>query len=459
MLTIMGNRNGLFCNGLTRRDFLRVGALGVGGLTCADLLRLRAQGQAAPAQARSVILINLPGGPPHIDMYDLKPDAPAEYRGEFKPIRTTVPGFDLCELMPRQARIAEKLAVVRNLQMSTNAHNGGKEVFSGFLYDDPEAKGKLPGAKGEPRPAFSCVISRFGATRKGMPPHVSLRGDRNVYPEVPWYLGKGHEAFSPPLDSANFPVINKMSLTLSKDISTERLGDRKALLHSFDAIRRDLDTGGQLAGMDRFTAQALDMITTSRVRDAFDFTREPKRLQDRYGNDPYAPNRALAMNFLIARRLVEAGVSVVSLDAFAWDTHSDNFPICRRQLPLLDQMLTALVSDLYDRGLDREVVVVMWGEFGRSPKVYFEPGKKTAGRDHHGPANFVLFAGGGLSMGQVVGATDAKGERPKGTPYRPQNVLATIYRILGIDPLTTVPDHTGRPMYLLDEREPIAELL
>jgi hypothetical protein len=450
------NREGP-CHGVSRRDVLRIGALGIGGLTLADLLRWRAQA-AAPAPTKAVILINLPGGPPHIDMYDLKPDAPAEYRGEFRPIQTNVPGFDLCELMVRQAKIADKLAVVRNLQMSTNAHNEGKEVFSGFLYDDPDAKGKLPGAKGDPRPAFGCVASRLGATRKGMPPYVSLRGGLS-YPEVPWYLGKGHEPFSPPLDPSGLPRLNQMSLTLSKEMSLERLGDRTALMRCFDDLRQDLDATGNLAGMDRFTAQALDMITSPRVRDAFDFSREPDRVQARYGDDRYAPNRALAMKFLIARRLVEAGVSVVSLDAFSWDTHSDNFPICRRQLPLLDQMLAALVSDLSERGLDKDVVVVMWGEFGRSPKIYFEPGKKTAGRDHHGPANFVLFAGGGLRMGQVIGATDARGERPKGTPYRPQNVLATLYRVLGIDPQTTLPDHTGRPMYLLDDREPIAELL
>jgi hypothetical protein len=290
-----------------------------------------------------------------------------------------------------------------------------------------------------------------------MPPYVSLRG-RNTYPEVPWYLGKGHEPFSPPLDPSGLPVLNKMSLTLGQGMTVGRLGDRTALLRSFDTLRRDLDAGGQLAGLDQFTVQALDMITSPRVRNAFDFTREPNRVQARYGDDRYSPNRALAMKFLIARRLVEAGVSVVSLDAFAWDTHSDNFPICRRQLPLLDQMLAALVGDLSERGLDREVAVVMWGEFGRSPKVYFEPGKKSAGRDHHGPANFVLFAGGGLKMGQVIGATDARAERPRGAPYRPQNVLATLYRILGIDPQTTAPDHTGRPMYLLDDREVIAEL-
>jgi hypothetical protein len=445
------------CRGVTRRDFLRVGVLG-GALTLADVLRLRAQTSDLPAPAKAVIMINLNGGPPHIDMYDLKPEAPAEYRGEFKPIRTNVPGFDICELMPKQAKIADKLAVVRNLQMSTNAHNEGKEVFSGFLYDDPGARGRLPGAKGDPRPALGCVASRLGAVRTGMPPYVSLRGQTH-YHEVPWYLGKGHEPFCPPLDPSGLPVVSKMSLTLGKDIPPPRLGDRKALLRSFDALRRDLDTTGNLAGMDRFTSQALEMITSPRARDAFDFTREPDRVQKRYGDDPYGPNRALAMKFLIARRLVEAGVSVVSLDALAWDTHSDNFPICRRQLPLLDQMLAALVSDLADRGLDRDVVVVMWGEFGRSPKIYFEPGKKTAGRDHHGPANFVLFAGGGLKMGQVIGATDARAERPKGTPYRPQNVLATLYHVLGIDPQTTIPDHTGRPMYVLDDREPIAELL
>jgi hypothetical protein len=342
--------------------------------------------------------------------------------------------------------------------MSTNAHNEGKEVFTGFLFDDPARKGQLPGAKGEPRPGFGCVVSRLGAVARDMPPHVSLRGQNN-YPDVPWYLGKGHEPFNPPLDPSGLPVVDKMSLTLGKDMTVERLGDRTALLRSFDSLRRDLDTQGHLVGMDRFTTQALDMITSPRVRNAFDYRREPDRVQVKYGNDPYGPNRALAMNFLIARRLVEAGVSVVSLNAFSWDTHSDNFPICRRQLPLLDQMLAALVSDLSDRGLDKEVAVVMWGEFGRSPKVYFEPGKKTAGRDHHGPANFVLFAGGGLTMGQVIGETTARGERPRGIPYRPQNVLATLYHVLGIDPTITLPDLTGRPVPLLDDPQPIAELV
>jgi Protein of unknown function (DUF1501) len=458
MLVCGGTRRG-GQDGISRRDVLRVGALGIGGLTLVDLLRLRARGEAGAGAGKAVILINLNGGPPHIDMYDLKPDAPAEYRGEFKPIRTKIPGFDICELMVHQARIADKLAVVRNLQMSTSSHNDGKEVFSGFLYDDPGSRGKLPGAKGDPRPALGCVVSRLGPARKGMPPYVSLRGQQSSSHEAPWYLGKGHEPFCPPLDPSGLPLVNKMALTLGKEITAARLKDRTALLHTFDDMRRDLDTNGHLDGLDRFTAQALDMITSPRVRDAFDFQREPDRVQARYGNDSYGPNRALAMNFLIARRLVEAGVGVVSLDAFGWDTHSDNFPICRRQLPLLDQMLAALVSDLSDRGLDRDVVVVMWGEFGRSPKIYFEPGKKTAGRDHHGPANFVLFAGGGLRMGQVVGATDARAERPRDTPYRPQNVLATVYRILGIDPLATIPDLSGRPMYLLDEREPIAELL
>jgi hypothetical protein len=408
-----------------------------------------------------VILINLPGGPPHIDMYDLKPDAPAEIRGEFKPIRTNVPGFDICELFPRQAKIADKLAVVRNLQMSTGSHNGGKEVFSGFLFDDPESKGQLAGEKGEnrPRPAFGCVVSRLKAARKGMPTHVSLRGSQYLYPEVPWYLGKSYEPFAPPIDSVGLPVLDKMSLMLDKAISKERFRDRKVLLRSFDTLRRDLDTQGQMEGVDQFTARALEIITSPRVRHAFDFRREPDRLQAKYGNDSYGPNRALAMRLLIARRLVEAGVSVVSLDAFSWDTHADNFPTCRRQLPLLDQMLAALVEDLSDRGLDKDVVVVMWGEFGRAPKITVLPGYKTAGRDHHCAANFVLFAGGGLKMGQVVGATDARAERPKVAPYRPQNVLATIYRVLGIDPQTTIPDLTGRPMYLLDEREPIAELL
>jgi hypothetical protein len=300
------------------------------------------------------------------------------------------------------------------------------------------------------------VVSRLKGAAQGVPPYVSFRNGEN---EVPFYVGSGHKPFRVPGDSAGYPRLDKMSLTLGQDMTLERLGDRTALLRGFDTLRRDLDTNGDLAGMDRFTVQALDMITSSRVRDAFDFRREPDRVQASYGNHRYAPDQALAMQFLIARRLVEAGVSVVSVDAFSWDTHSDNFPICRRELPKLDQMLAALVSDLAERGLDKDVAVVMWGEFGRSPKIYFEPGKKTAGRDHHGPANFVLFAGGGLQMGQVIGATDARAERPKGTPYRPQSVLATIYHVLGIDPETTIPDLTGRPMYLLDDRAPIGELL
>jgi hypothetical protein len=458
MLTIGSSKPRSFCDQISRRQFLRVGTLGAAGLALPDLLRLRAQSpMAGRPSPKAVIMIHLNGGPPHIDMYDLKPDAPAEYRGEFKPIRTNVPGFDICELMPYQAKIADKLAIVRNLQMSTSSHNVGREVFSGFLFNVPGEGSGLPGAKGEPRPAFGCVVSRLQPAARGVPPYVSFRGAGEN--EAPFYVGAGHKPFRVPGDPAGYPRLDKMSLTLGQDMTLKRLGDRTALLRGFDTLRRDLDTHGDLAGMDRFTIQALEIITSARVRDAFDFRREPDRVQARYGDHRYAPDRALAMQFLIARRLVEAGVSVVSLDAFSWDTHSDNFPICRRTLPMLDQMLSALVSDLSDHGLDRDVAVVMWGEFGRSPKIYFEPGKKTAGRDHHGPANFVLFAGGGLRMGQVIGATDARAERPKGTPYRPQSVLATLYHVFHINPETTIPDLTGRPMYLLDDREPIAELL
>jgi len=235
------------------------------------------------------------------------------------------------------------------------------------------------------------------------------------------------------------------NLGMRQNMTLNRLADRKELLQSFDTLRRDLDTRGSMPGMDAFAAMALDMITSTTVRDAFDITKEPVQVRDKYGK---------LTPFLQARRLVEAGVAVVTLGLAYWDTHQDNFKTLRQQLPDVDQVIHALVTDLHERGLSKDVCVVMAGEYGRTPKV-----NNQRGRDHWMDAGFVLFAGGGLKMGQVIGATGPHAERPRGLPYMPQNVLATLYRTLGIDPSTTVPDHQGRPMYLLDERAPIAELI
>jgi uncharacterized protein (DUF1501 family) len=438
MLTIGGPKQRL-CDGLSRRGFLKVGGLAVGGLTLADVLRLRAQGgDSGPPAGKAVIMVYLNGGPSHVDLYDLKPDAPVEYRGDFRPIRTNVPGLDVCELLPLQAAIADKFAVVRNMKFLQQGHTP-PELNTGFLSGS--------------RPSIGSVVSRLRADagqRGALPPYVYL-GDAN-YVGGPGFLGKAHEAYVPGPKAAN--------LGRPAELTLDRLADRRALLQSFDGLRRDVDDArGSLAGMDAFTERALEMITSNRARDAFDVSKEPDKVRERYGK---------GVELLQARRLVEAGVAVVSVTPRnhnpgamcngEWDHHDHIFRCLRAVVPQLDRSLWALLTDLHDRGRAKDVAVVVWGEMGRTPRVGTQRGT-TAGRDHWPQAGFALLAGGGLQTGQVVGATDARGEAPKGRPYTPQNVLATLYHCLGIDPATTLPDHQGRPVYLLDDRETIKELV
>jgi hypothetical protein len=441
MLTILGSGQRKLCDGMSRRAFLNVGALGIGGLTWANLLRSQARGEEkTPPRAKSVIMIYLYGGPSHLDMYDLKPDAPVEFRGEFKPIHTNVPGMDLCELMPLQARIADKLAVIRNLrfqQPSRGDDHTPPELFSGF---PQEAF----------RPALGSVVSRLRAdagVRSDLPAYVLLShrtGIPGAYSvqNLPAFLGSAHQPFTP---------VQQKNLSLAQELTLERLQERDVLLRTFDRLNRELDDRrGTLAGADSFNRQALAMLATGRVRDAFDLAKEPTKVRQRYSG---------ATDFLLARRLVEAGVPVVSMAPTGsglegWDDHGNIFKRLRVALPALDRAIAALVTDLHERGLDKDVAVVIWGEMGRTPKV-----NGNAGRDHWKEAGFALLAGGGLTMGQAIGATSAKGERPAGKHYTPENVLATLYHVLGIDPSQTLNDFNGRPQYLLDNREPISELV
>ena len=390
-------------------------------------------------------MIYLCGAPPHQDMYDLKPAAPAEYRGEFRPIKTNVPGFDICELMPLQAKIADKLAVVRNLRaLATDTHMP-EELLCGFPFGPEGGPFSLkPGT----RPTFGSVVSKLRpANGTNLPPYVSLDMSRmpHGYPRPaslePAFLGPAHQPFDPSSPGG------LADLRLADGVTPDRVADRKKLLGAFDGLRRDLEASkGAFDGMDRFTARALDMVTSPRVRDAFDVTREPDKVRQRYGT---------LTRFLQARRLAEAGVSVVSVLAPGyWDTHANNFQTMRQLLPLLDRGVHTLVTDLHDRGLGRDVAVVVWGEYGRTPKI-----NKNAGRDHWPQAMFALVAGGGFKTGQVIGATTGRAEAPLGGSYVPQNLLATLYKeVFGIDPATTLPDHSGRPVYLLDERDTIKEL-
>lgn len=451
MLTYWGGKK-RFCDRVTRRDFLQVGALGLGGLSLADVLRLRAEANGPAKRPRAVIMVCLAGGPSHLDMYDLKPNAPVDYRGEFNPIQTNVPGFDICEHMPLQAQIADKLALVRSLQFIEPMQHELEEVFTGF-------------PKSAKRPAFPAVISRFGGSDGKLPTNVSLEyGTNTTAYENPQYVGASHG----PLYIAGGEGVRNLGLEQGM-AAKGRLADRRTLLQQFDGFCRDLDACRESQNIDAYTARAFDIITSPKARDAFDLTKEPDAVRDRYGkkDDKYtyvgtAPDTLWdGHKFLLARRLVEAGVPMVTLRAGGWDHHGNVIQqvggvsiwhSLRSVLPLLDRSIYALVTDLHERGLDKEVLVLVWGEFGRTPRISLK------GRDHWPDASFALMAGA-IPTGQVVGATDSRGERPKTKSYGAQNMIGTIYRALGIDWQQKINDFAGRPMQLLDDGAPIPELV
>jgi hypothetical protein len=429
MLNLFGSKH-RFCDGLDRRSFLRIGAFGA-GLTLADMLRAKAVASGAPAASagatnKSAIMIYLPGGPSHMDMYDLKPEAPVEYRGEFRPIQTNVTGVQISEYFPRQARMWDKLTCVRSI-VSVDEHSDSL-VMTGYSENTNRTAH---------HPSFGSVVSRLrGNANPDIPPFVSLYG--MTIGNEPGYLGVAHRPFSP-----SGP--GNANLNLPGGVNFERNHDRRQLLDYFDNVRRDIDASGSMRGMDAFAQRAFDMVASGATRRALDLSNEEHRTRDRYrGIEP----------FLTARRLVEAGVGCVTLAYGGWDTHGQNFVTLRNQLPELDRGIANLVQDLHDRSMDRDTVVIVWGEFGRTPRV-----NGSAGRDHWAPVMSCMIAGGGLRMGQAVGSSSARGEIPRDRRTTPSQILSTIYRSLGIDPSITFPNNSGRPMYILDDREPVAELL
>lgn len=426
MLTVWGRRQP-FCDGVNRRNFLQIGALGA-GLTLADQLRARAaQGPDGRTRPKSVIMVYLPGGPSHIDTYDPKPDAPAEFRGEFAAIPSAVPGVRVSEHLPLTARMMDKLALVRSLV--ANDEHSDSYVMTGYTEQTNRA------ATGGQHPSIGSVVSKVrGGSNGDVPPFVSLRG-MSLGTE-PGFLGIAHRPFT-----AEGPGIQNL-----RPSAADRMGDRKDLLARFDTARREIDASGTMAGMDTFTGRAFDMIASGQVRAALDVKKEDPRTLDRYKG---------VEKFLTARRLIEAGVGCVTLSYGGWDTHSGNFKELKRILPGLDRGVTNLVQDLHDRRMAEDVVTVVWGEFGRTPKI----NGSDAGRDHWSPVMSALVAGGGLRMGQAVGASSARGEYPKDRPYKVPHLLSTIYHAIGIDPGATFPNGTGRPMYVLDDRARVEELL
>jgi len=435
---------------------LRVGALSVGGLSLADVTQLRAASKSGKRQ-KSVIMIYLSGGPSHLDMYDMKPDLPAEYRGEFRPIDTNVPGIQICELMPQQAKIADRFAVIRGVEF-VHLHSG-HEFYSGYGWQETP---KVVRPRSKQRPALGSVLSRLRKSTT-VPPYVSLLNQEQW--ERAYYLGQEYEPYRV---RGNSQPESLQNMKLSNGMDVVRLESRSRLLHEFDAVRkRDEETIASRA-LGAYQQRAMEIVTSGRVRNAFDIDKEPAAVRERYGYKSFDV-RAQVCNqadyyqaehpgrsILQARRLIEAGVSVVTFCMGAWDTHRYNFETLRQLLPPLDQAVSTLILDLEERGLLDDTIVMLGGEFGRAPRI----GDNTPdGRGHWPGAGFVWMAGGGIKTGQIIGATDARGERSTGKPIRIERVLATLYRALGIDPALTFPDFNGRPQYIIEDREPIAGLL
>ena len=448
MLSIVDPKSGRgarFCDGLSRRDMLRIGTLSVGGLSLPQILA--AEQASGHRTHKSVIMIYMCGAPGHQDMYDLKMNAPAEIRGEFKPISTNVPGIEICEHMPRLARIMDKCVPLRSVHGSPD---GNHDSF--ICYTGRTVRNQPPGGW----PSMGAVTSKLlGSVEQAVPAFVGLSPDAGHppygSPGLPGFLGVSHAAFRPNGASSTDIVL--------KDLTQARLADRRSLLTDVDRLRRDIDATRALDGMDSLTRSAFDILTSSRLAKALDVGEEPQSVRERYGKgDPNRFGDGAPRNlehFLVARRLVEAGARVVTLNFGRWDFHSDNFNGMRdTHLPQFDQGLSALIEDLHARGLDKDVAVVAWGEFGRTPLI-----NKDAGRDHWPQVGGGLLAGGGFRTGQVIGATDRLGGEIVDRPVHFAEVLATLYRHLGIDPAeASLRDHTGRPQYLLDNPTPLPEL-
>jgi hypothetical protein len=424
---------------LNRRSMLKVGALALGGLTLPGLLKARADGSST--NRKSVILVWLAGGPSHIDMYDLKPSAPAEVRGEFKPISTNVPGVQIGEHLPLQSKIFDKLSVVRSAYHTNAGHGMGSQWMQTGYQATIEVNDNI-------FPSTGSVVSKLkGPNEPGLPAYVNL--PRKVSFGNAAYLGASHNPFAPDANpnDASFQVRN---LKLPGRVSAERLEARKKLVSDIDTIRRDIDLKGDVSGFDTFYRDGLEMVTSVKAMNAFDVNKEPVKLRDRYGRND------LGQSCLLARRLVEAGVTFVTVQAGGgWDTHGNNFTeLKRRLLPQYDAGVSALVEDLHDRGLSDDVLVISFGEFGRTPKI-----NKDAGRDHWPGAMSILYAGGGLKMGQMIGTTDSSAAYPTSKPYTPGCVLSTMYHVVGIDHKHVFYDDAKRPLPVLSEGEPIKELV
>ena len=462
----------IVCPGpVSRRSFLQMGATGALGLGAIEKARASIQGSHPDT---SVIFVWLPGGPPHMETYDMKPDAPLDYRGEFRPIRSNVPGIDVCELLPLHARCADKYTLVRSVHHTFADHGGGHKRFltgripatpTGFVNDAPcvaSLASKVLEQKANPSGLANYIVTGNGRVN-----------NVDTFSFGSAYLGSATHPFAISADpnEEGFEVKN---LSIVDGVTPRRLDDRVSLLKGIDRLRRDLDSSGAIDSLDALNGKAISMVTSPKARKAFDLSKETDAVRDRYGRHEWG-QRAL-----MARRLVEAGVSWVTVvmenpyasgikmpdyGTYNWDSHAVNchlFNDARIRLPLYDRVITALVEDLHARGLNKKVLLVVTGEFGRTPRINERPGTKTKiaqpGRDHWPRAMSMLLSGGGMQTGQVVGSTNSKGEEPKERPLTPNDLWATVFRHLGVDYEKSFDDLTGRPMPILPFGSPIEEL-
>lgn len=441
MLTRTGEKS-TFCDGIARRSFLKAGFLGLGGLSLPEILRLRAaSANDAAVDVKAVIFVELAGGPSQFETYDPKPHAPVEYRGEFGVVTTNIPGVMFSELMVQQAKVMDKLSIVRSVHHQSNSHDPSSHLSQTGYYKRGPKGGR---SSVDTMPCFGSVIAKLrGSNVSGLPAYVAVPNTMRNGNAA--YLGKSYNPFETVADAGkpNFKVPN---LSLGSGLTDARFDDRRGLLSTLDSQRRLLDLEGSSTAVDHFREQSFELVTGTRARAAFDIQAEKDILRDSYGRN------STGQSLLMARRLVEAGVTCVTVRVTGWDDHSKLARGFKQRGPAYDQGIAALVGDLYERGLNEQVLVVAMGEFGRTPRY-----NGNAGRDHWGAVMSVLLAGGGLQPG-IVGASNSRGEVPAAAAYRPENVLAMIYRHLGIDPHLTFNDFAGRPRFVLEECGLITEL-
>ncbi len=435
MFNVLASRKGTNCDGNSRRDFLKVGALGLGGLALPDLLRARAAAAAAtgqPTRNTSVVWLWLGGGPTHVETFDPKMTAPAEFRSTVGAIPTNVTGIELGGVFPEMAKVADKMAFVRSFAHRNSGHGGGTHwVMTG--YDFPPADNGQAAIK----PGFGSILARYRGPNNattGLPTYVRVGGTLG---DGPAWLGSPY---------APFDVGGNARSNMTLKPALENLSDRRGLLKGFDTLNRDVDRSGLMTGLDSFETQAFDLIL-SRAREAFDVTREDPRIRDSYG-------KGLGEQLLLARRLCEAGVGFVTLHFGGWDMHGAVAQGMKQLGPQVDRAVSAFVRDTAERGLDQDVLLVITGEFGRTPRI-----NGSAGRDHWAPLSTLALAGGGLKMGQVVGESNARAEVPKTTPITPQELMATVFHVLGMPQNLHYKDQGGRPVPMIEGGKAIAELV